>query len=146
MSRLRFALGCGALALVLASCAETDQPLAPIEDPVPSLALVGSVVGPGGQPVADARVVLEPMVDGYSATVRARLTGSSLARGTLSDARGHFRFDDVAAGEHLLSTEARDHLAALTPVSIPTLAAAMAETLVVDVQLTPTEMNEFIVW
>lgn len=134
-----------AIAVLTTSCSEGQRPLDPIEnDGAPaSIALVGTVVDPAGDPVSDARVVLEAVTDGRSERIRAALDPATpLARATdrsvLTGDDGRFRFEAVDAGEHLLTTDARDHLGAVTPVMIPDLERAAAETVVVDVELTPT--------
>lgn len=147
MRRLLRALAGLALAVVLVSCAEDHTPLEPLPAaPVTGTALVGTVVDLEGAPVEGARVVLEPVVDGTSARLAAALDGprpalarrSDPTRVLLTDEAGRFRFDDVESGAHLLTTDARDHLGAVTPVEIPDLAAAAVETVTVDVELTPT--------
>lgn len=136
-----------AIAALFVSCTEEQTPLQPLSPaPDAGIALVGTVVDLDGAPVEDARIVLEPVVEGTPARLAAALEGSrsTLARSNaptrtvLTGENGRFRFEDVDSGDHLLTTDARDHLGAVTPVAIPPLEAAAVETVTVDVQLTPT--------
>lgn len=120
-----------ASALALAACSgdHPTEPLPPADNP--GAALAGSVLDTGGQPLAGARVQLESLRNGAPASIQA-----IAPRVTLTNPQGHFAFDRVTPGDYALGAQLDDHLAGHARITVPALAAA--ETLVVDVELTPT--------
>jgi hypothetical protein len=94
----------------------------------------------------NAVVTLESMVAGRAASVAA-LSGLTDLAGTAKSVRvrtavagsdGRYGFDDLVAGDYLLTTTLRDHAGASSRINISGAAAALAETTVVDIQLVPT--------
>jgi hypothetical protein len=167
MQRQLISRGRGLTAVVLLltlcglSCGKDETALAPF--PVePGMVLVGSVEVEGAGPAVGVAVSLEPMEQGLTASVRREmLTGAEPARAdeknesgpsaariealaaairvTTTDAAGRFAFPQVAAGDYLVTSSARDHRAGAKQVEVPALQnPAAAETTFVDIALVPT--------
>jgi len=135
------------LALSLASCGQENgdrfTDLGGGESPEGSF-VSGVVRDTDGMPRAGAVVSLEQSFEGLPASISSRVGrsgGPGLAkvaqRATTSDADGRYLFDGVAAGAWRLEAQARDHLARIENFDVSAMAAAVNETIVVDVALTP---------
>jgi PKD domain/Carboxypeptidase regulatory-like domain len=134
---------CGVLVAIACS---GDAPYAPLEnDKAPRAAVVGGTVhNMSEEPVVAAVVTLEPVEDGVSATAkwmfdRPGATSEDVPgrRVTLTSESGRYAFDDVADGEYVLHVLADDHLGAFKNFTISS-PIALADTVVIDVDLTPT--------
>jgi hypothetical protein len=134
---------CTCLALMAIACGG-DTPYEPLKGEKPPHARVvgGTVRDTGKNAVADAVVALEPAHDGVSATAKWMLehpdaTSESVPgrRVTVTGASGRYTFDDVTAGEYILQVLAEDHLGASRRFTVP---AVLEDTIIVDVNLTPT--------
>jgi len=145
MPRIHY-LGWFALLLLLVAplgCDDTNSSLDPLpSEPIEGHVLFGTTREAGGQPLEDVVVVLQEMQDGVAASVTSALDGKLVSkaglRSTVSDEQGQFAFANIEPGDFLLEARARDHLAATMTLSFPENYAAAAETLIVDVNLTPT--------
>lgn len=130
------------LLLQLACSGESSHvtPL-PDEDPVGSPNVAGAVTSDAGS-TEGTLVSLETTVGGVAASVWKELApGRDLAktgvRATVVDAAGRYRFLGVEPGHYILDATLDDHLAATRTVQVPAT-ATKADTIVVDVVLTPT--------
>ena len=145
------------LVLLLLNCGDQDMSL----DPFPRSSTGGVLTGTlhaGDNDVADATVRLEPVINGMALSVAELIdqtaidqsTGEKagapgLASGyiseirvTVSDSDGRYAFDGLDAGDYLIVTNAKDHLAGSAQAEISSAAAAAAETTYVDIALVPT--------
>ena len=133
-------------------CNTEDRPL----DPLPGAegaVVAGHVRAEGGRGAVGVVVTLEDIEAGLAASVRDAVTratrgdapaksgaptdpGIAGLRAAVTDASGRFAFADVAPGEYVLSSSARNHLAGTRRFDVPRV--AQVETTYVDLDLTPT--------
>jgi hypothetical protein len=130
--------------LAVIACGKDGDQFAPLPgDQSPRATVVaGTVRNPASGPVADAIVAIEPTVDGLAASVRQLVTSPETAavaarRVTTTDTRGRFAFDGVGAGTYAVQFIADHHLGAFREIIVPP-PDALADTVYVDVDLTPT--------
>jgi hypothetical protein len=131
--------------LAAIACGEDANRYAPIPDQPQATATVvaGTVRTPGGAPVADAVVLIEPTADGMAASVRTlaffpALGAESVRRVTTTNAQGRFAFDDMNEGDYAVQFIADNHLGAFSEVTVPPPGPMLLDTVYVDVNLTPT--------
>jgi len=134
------------LASLFVSCGDSGDQYAPIPDEPGARATVvaGIVRDADDHAVADAIVAIDPARDGVAESVHQLLADPTASAKTTSSRRvtttndaGRFAFSDVATGDYFLQVIADDHLGASRAITVPD-PIAFADTIYVDVDLTPT--------
>ncbi|HEX7878538.1 MAG TPA: carboxypeptidase-like regulatory domain-containing protein, partial [Candidatus Eisenbacteria bacterium] len=144
----------------LLSC-QSESDFAPIPIDSSGTTLLAGTVTTATGPLANAIVTLEPLVGELPARVHAAAGGSEALtlpnagseplsplgegarfdtpaiRATVTDALGRFEFAGVHTGGFQVEARGRDHLGATRRVTIGPV-AALAETTLIDIRLTPT--------
>ncbi len=135
------------------ACSDDPARYEPLDGNTPTSGAVvaGDVLDQGKAAVKGAVVVMEPLTNGAPASAlllkeQPGLVGkldtyasasSDTRRVALTDTHGRFVFDGVPAGEYAIQVRADDHLGASASVDVP-VAALTLDTIIVDVNLTPT--------
>ena len=142
----------GVLAYIACSNDTTRyEPMAPQTPGASGNVVSGNVHDQGGDLVKGAVVTMEALTDGAPASVAALRNPAALVAKpatptatsdtyrivTETDARGRFAFSGVPAGTYALGVSADNHLGATQQVKVPG-SPALLDTIVVDVNLTPT--------